>query len=136
MLGVCILEYNLHQVTVRTVIVALFFLFFYNFTLCFNTRTVDFGMQHTLSFHPQGQLFLVRRHGLEVISTVLRGVCVQHTTIGLDHFKVFTTTDIVGTFKHKVLKEVRETGTFRIFVFRTHVVHYGYVYNWCRVVFM
>ena len=83
-------------------------------------------MQHALRLHPQAELELVGGQKFVVKSSVVAGVGVQSSAIGLNQLHVLSPTNILGALKKKVLKEVSKASARGNFVLGTHVVKNRY----------
>ena len=89
---------------------------------------------HAVRFQPQYCFQLVRGYRLVVVGAVGIGGAVHAATGFGDDAEVLFIPHIHGALKHHVLKEMRETGTARIFAVGAHVVGHIHMYQWIGVV--
>ena len=114
---------------VRLILVTLSALLLHHLTLGLYPSQVHFGVEHALTFHVQCQIQFIGREQLVVVGDVVGSVSIERSASALNYVHILTAINVLGTFKHQVLKEVSKACTLWIFIFRAHVVKYGGHHN-------
>ena len=122
------------QASVWLVVHALAAFFLHYLALGFDAYIFYLGVQHAFAFEPKSKCQLVAGQHFVVEGAVVPGVGVVVAAGVVDVIVEFAARNIFRPFKKEVFEKVGKTGAIGLFIFRTHVVHYGNGNDWCRVV--
>ena len=115
-------SYQMSDITIRLVQVALLELLNDNMALHFQTLFAEIEGKHAVAFQPESRFYILLGKGDVVIGDVVVGPCIVLTSCVL-HMCVIVG-DVDGTSEHQVFEQVCESGMFGVFVPSSHIVQH------------